>query len=893
MKKDCLSLTDCKRTKRNNIIFIVIFFLYIVNSSFAQENSHPEIVLVAAVPRNFPPQYSVDENGEAVGFAIDAMDHIASMTGIKINYVIAETWTEVDQMLRTGEADLIPNLGITDARKKYFFFTSPIEVFPLTIFVLKKNRSIKGIQDLTGRKIAVVQYNVGVSLLENRNNIELIIFNTPVEALFELLSEEIDALIYPGPVLMKVAQDIDVENRIKSVGEPLLVVKRGIAVRQDNKELLNVLDSAVDNFIGTSAYKEIYNKWYGSPPLFWNVTRVAIFMGSLFFLILIAMTVWRYQGLRKLNRTLTQTIEMQKQAENELRKSEKQLKQQLHWMNVLNSVSNSIAQKNSLDSLFYVVIKHLQTSFSFAFAQISIYDDDSKYAIIKFVSSKGRAFASRLGIKEGAKILTDQLGLIDDLPQNKVSILNLKQINTASLLDEHSMLVNDLIKKGLNSVAIIPLAVRSVRFGIISMFFKQLVTFNEYQTSYLNGLGEQVFLAAQNRRLYEELEQSYDELKRTQKTVMEQERLNAMGQMASGIAHDINNTIAPICLYTEAMLESEPELSERAIRFLKTIQNATQDIEKTTSRMREFYRKHEDEIAVSSVDIKELFSQVIELTRPRWQDMPNKKGVVIQLRTELPEDLPQLMGVESDVREALVNLIFNAVDAMPEGGIIALKGQMIDPYILLEVEDTGIGMDEEMKQKCLEPFFTSKGEKGTGLGLAAVYGMTLRHDGKIEIESELGKGTSFRLFFPIKESGIKVSEPEKSAISLPSLRILCIDDDETIRNTLEEILQMDGHNVMTAGSGEEGLVIFRRQQEIKKDFDIVITDLGMPYMDGEQVAKAIKHEAPSCPVILLSGWGNFMISNGEKPIDVDWVMGKPPKLSNLRTALMTLLQKDA
>jgi signal transduction histidine kinase/ABC-type amino acid transport substrate-binding protein/ActR/RegA family two-component response regulator len=892
MKKDSLSLTECKRTKRNNITFIVVFFLYIINSSFAQENSHSEIVLVAAVPRNFPPQYSVDEEGEAVGFAIDAMDHIASMTGIKINYIIAETWTETDQMLRTGEADLIPNLGITDERNKYFSFTSPIEVFPITIFVLKKNRSIKGIQDLAGRKVAAVQYNVGISLLENRNNIELIIFNTPVEALFELLSEEIDALVYPGPVLMKVAQDIDVDNRIKSVGEPLLVVKRGIAVRQANKELLNILDSAVDNFIGTSAYKEIYNKWYGSPPSFWNVTKVAIFMGSLFFLILIAMTVWRYQGLSKLNRVLTQTIEKQKQAEDELRKSEKQLKQQLHWMNILNSVSSSIAQKNSLDSLFYVVIKHLQTSFSFAFAQISIDNDDSKYALVKFVSSKGRAFASRLGIKEGTKILTDQLGLIENLPQNKVSVLNLKQINTASLLDEHSMLMNNLTKKGLISVAIIPLAVRSVRFGIIGMFFKQPVTFNEYQTSFLNGLGEQVALAAQNRKLYKELEQSYNELKQTQKTVMEQERLNAMGQMASGIAHDINNTLAPITLYTDALLESEPALSDRAKRFLQTIQNATQDIGKTTSRMQEFYRKHENGIAMSPLDITGLFSQVIELTKPRWEDMPNKKGLVIQIRTELPEDLPQLMGVESDVREALVNLIFNAVDAMPEGGIITLKGQRIDPYILLDIEDTGIGMDEEMKQRCLEPFFTSKGEKGTGLGLAAVYGMIQRHGGKIEIESELGKRTSIQLFFPIKEAAMNASEPEESAISLPSLRILCIDDDETICNTLEEILQMDGHSVVTAGSGEEGLAIFRSQQEGKKTFDIVITDLGMPYMDGEQVAQAIKHDSPSCPVILLSGWGNFMISNGEKPKDVDWVMGKPPKLSNLRTALMALLQKD-
>lgn len=182
-------------------------------------------------------------------------------------------------------------------------------------------------------------------------------------------------------------------------------------------------------------------------------------------------------------------------------------------------------------------------------------------------------------------------------------------------------------------------------------------------------MAENLALAVQNRQLYHSLEKSFLELQKTQKTLMEQERIMAMGRMASGIAHDINNTLAPITLYTEALLEGEPGLSDRAKRFLNTIHEAARDIEGTTLRLRQFYRKtEEDEARRQIIDFPLMVEQLVELTHPRWRDIPQCNGITIKMETHVEADLPPFEGIESELREALINLVFNAVDALPEGG---------------------------------------------------------------------------------------------------------------------------------------------------------------------------------------------------------------------------------
>ncbi|HLA82549.1 MAG TPA: ATP-binding protein, partial [Thermoleophilia bacterium] len=354
---------------------------------------------------------------------------------------------------------------------------------------------------------------------------------------------------------------------------------------------------------------------------------------------------------------------------------------------------------------------------------------------------------------------------------------------------------------------------------------------------------------------------------------------------------------SPVVGYSELLLEKEPNLSERARRILNSIRTAGTDIANIITRMREFYRKREDVEILAPVDLNRAVEQVIELTRPRWRDIPQESGVVIQIETNLHSALPPIMGVESELRQALTNLVLNAVDAMPEGGTMTIRtdvwvrpyggnGKIPPTHVILEVIDTGIGMDEETRRRCLEPFYSTKGEQGTGLGLAMVFGIMQRHEGEIGIESELGKGTTMRLIFPIREPAqASAAAAPEAAAPISSLRILCIDDDPLLRDLLKEMLGSDGHTVEMADGGQKGLEAFRAARERREPFDVVITDIGMPYVDGREVAWTVKRQSPTTPVIILSGWGRQMKAEGELPAQADYVLSKPPRIHELRQVL--------
>jgi CheY-like chemotaxis protein/two-component sensor histidine kinase len=303
------------------------------------------------------------------------------------------------------------------------------------------------------------------------------------------------------------------------------------------------------------------------------------------------------------------------------------------------------------------------------------------------------------------------------------------------------------------------------------------------------------------------------------------------------------------------------------------------------------------------VDVNQLVQQVIDLTRPRWRDVSQQRGVSVDIDLALDPRLPAVIGTESELREALTNLIFNAVDAMPQGGLITLRtragawgaartGRGVSTHVVLEVTDTGMGMDEETRKRCLEPFFSTKGQRGTGLGLAMVYGVVQRHEGSIEIESVPGKGTTFRLILPVRElSRHEVVDGGGAAPAMAPLRVLFVDDEPLLRELLKEVLETDGHDVSVADGGQVALDIFRAAQREGRPFDAVITDLGMPHLDGRRLAQILKSESPATPVIMMTGWGTLMREDGDKPANVDGMLNKPPKIRELQETLRQLAPK--
>jgi signal transduction histidine kinase/ActR/RegA family two-component response regulator len=454
-----------------------------------------------------------------------------------------------------------------------------------------------------------------------------------------------------------------------------------------------------------------------------------------------------------------------------------------------------------------------------------------------------------------------------------------------------------LTRGGLRALVLTPLLSESRVFGMLLVARVEPRSFGSGECEFLRQLSAHVALATQQAELHGALQQAYDDLRQSQQTLMQQERLRALGEMASGIAHDINNAISPAALYVESLREREPGLSERGRSQLETIGRAIEDVAATVARMREFYRPREPQLELRPVQLNPLVQQVLELTRARWSDLPLQGGTVIRLRTELAPDVPAVLGVDNEIREALINLLFNAIDAMPDGGVLTLRTCGVDGHgvsavmpsrcAVIEVADSGVGMDEGTRRRCLEPFFTTKGERGTGLGLAMVYGVAQRHGADIEIDSAVGQGTTVRLIFPVATDTGTVATPIAGAHApTVRLRILIVDDDPLLLRSLRDTLELDGHDVIAATGGQAGIETFEAAATQREDaFDVVFTDLGMPHVDGRKVAAAVKATADPPPVILLTGWGRRLVADGEMPMHVDQVLSKPPRLIELRAAL--------
>jgi PAS domain S-box-containing protein len=384
------------------------------------------------------------------------------------------------------------------------------------------------------------------------------------------------------------------------------------------------------------------------------------------------------------------------------------------------------------------------------------------------------------------------------------------------------------------------------------------------------------------REANKRLEDALQELQTAQQSVVQQERLRALGAMAGGIAHDFNNALAAILGFTELLLY-RPELLDdkaKAKQYLEMMNTAAKDAGNVVNRLREFYRHREQGEVFTAVDLNRLVQEAISLTQPKWKAQAEARSITIRTETELQE-IPPVAGNAADLREVLTNLIFNAVDAMPHGGVITIRTHSRDACVSLEVADTGTGMTEEVHRRCLEPFFTTKGDGGTGLGLSMVYGIIQRHEGTIDIQTQLNKGTTFILALPAygrPQAPVKTAVPAPTP--LPSKRVLLVDDEEVVRKVLNEYLIHDGHVVELAANGKDGLDKFRHGR-----FDVVILDRAMPDMSGDQVGAAIKHSSPNVPVIMLTGFGSMMEAADEKPVGVDFVVNKPVTIDTLRKAI--------
>jgi signal transduction histidine kinase len=374
-----------------------------------------------------------------------------------------------------------------------------------------------------------------------------------------------------------------------------------------------------------------------------------------------------------------------------------------------------------------------------------------------------------------------------------------------------------------------------------------------------------------------ETEDTLTRLAATQDQLLQRERLRAMGRMASGIAHDFNNTLSPIVGFTELLLRQPGLPPETVHSYLQVIATAAHDAASLVRRIRELNRERGESDAEGPVDLSACIQDAVALTRPRWRDAALESGIDIRVAIDAPA-APVIRGDAEAIREMLTNLIVNAVEAMPQGGTITLRAHPVDAEAVIEVLDTGIGMSEDVRQRCLEPFFSTKGRRGIGLGLSLVYATLERHGGSVRVESEPGRGSRFIVRLPIPRPASADGAADDAAAQ--PLHVLLVEDDPLARISLMAQLSSQGHRVAAATNGVEGLARFSADR-----FDLVVTDRAMPGMGGDELAASIASSAPGTPIIMLTGFGDLMDARGERPAGVGAVVSKPVTLDTLAQAI--------
>jgi len=359
------------------------------------------------------------------------------------------------------------------------------------------------------------------------------------------------------------------------------------------------------------------------------------------------------------------------------------------------------------------------------------------------------------------------------------------------------------------------------------------------------------------------------------------EKMHALRNMASGVGQLFNNVLAGILGRTQLLLlKAQREKAKDLTTSLAEIEHATRVGIQALARIQEFSRERPSE-SFGRIDLNDVVQQAIEQTRPKWRDEPAAKGIRIELITHLGSHAP-ILGVGEELREAVVQVITNAVQAMPLGGSITVRTGIEGGSGFISVSDTGVGMSESVRRRAFEPFFSAREEMSLGLGLSIVYGIVARHGGEATIESESRKGTTVTLRIPVaSETGLTQGD-----VGDQDRELLVVDDDETVRTVLVELLRDAGYRVRVAASGLEGIARIREQATA---FDLAAIDLSLPDIPGWDVVEAVKKAETTTPVILMCGFDWARATSRAKELGVDFVIPKPFDLPDFLNSVRGLL----
>ncbi|MCU7836656.1 MAG: transporter substrate-binding domain-containing protein [gamma proteobacterium symbiont of Taylorina sp.] len=797
-------------------LFIVLFSLLLLSlltaPSFAAKdiNSNPNSnELIAGIPSEFPPYY-LDEKGNYTGLAIDLFNEISSLAGINFTYVNKGSWLDVFQSMNDKNIDLIPNLGISAKRLKLYDFTQPIETFPISIFVRESSTKITNNLELAGHKVAMVKKNAAVPIMQSRTDFELLIYDNPRDALFALLSSEVDAFIFPKPVLLSLAQSIGVENQIKVVGETVLEVKRAIAIQKGNPELLKKLNLAIKQFIASPKYQQIYAKWHKSPKPYWTNMRVFLLTLGLFILFLVISITWRYFSLIKINKKLLSTLIQKNQAENHLRNSEARLK------TLINTLPDLIWLKDH-DGIYLACNQKFEAFYGHKEVDIigkSDYDFVSK-ELADFFRKNDKA-AEELG---KARINEEQITFASDGHEEWIETIKAPMYEVNGDYIGVLGIGRDITKRkeDIHEIAILKermeLALLGSNGGLwdwdlisneiyFSPQWKKLLGYsdnefaNEFsnwetqvypddlenaiadiqaningQTDYYENThrikhkdGHWVWILDRGKTLYDdegkairmtgthtdisELKELQQELLDKEEIMLSQSRHAAMGEMIGMIAHQWRQPITVIAMGANNMLvDIELDaISESSVKLYA--QSILKQTEHLSQTIEDFRNFFRPNKPMDEVSLEEVMDEAEKIIGKTLEH----NNITLSIKYGNGH---KVNTYSRELLQVYINLLNNAKEALLEH---CLKERRIDimfsdntDSVITTICDNGGGIDDAIILKIFEPYFTTKAvSSGTGLGLYMSKTIVEKHlQGTMTVENTK-HGVCFTILIPFQ-----------------------------------------------------------------------------------------------------------------------------------------------
>jgi PAS domain S-box-containing protein len=924
------------------IVLLGVLVLLGVGGAAAENGRFVRDVVRVGVLGNWPPQYQLDGNGRPAGFAIDVLERIADVANLEIDYKVMDSWEQLSDALRRHRIDLIPNLGISRERKQWAAFTSPVETFPVVIFIRRSTLDIQGAGDLTHRVVGTVQFNVGTRLMKQRDDIELRVFRSIEEAFFELLAGQVDALVYPKPVMMKLTLAAGLEEHITSAGEPLLEVKRAIAVRKDDHELLRRLEPAVLAFVHSTAYLSLYANWFGHSRPFWTPKRIVMLMTTLIVISTIAGVIWHNLRTTAINRRLRQSIHECNRTEEALRASEEKYRLIVEYQNDLILklapdgrilfVSPSVFELLgcSADTIIgtnLLSLVHPQDvdTVHLAMQGLPVAPYFCRYEVRCLTSRKWKWFFwSNKAILDPSGRLSEIIAVGRDTTQRKQAELRLKESEEKfRAIFEHA--ADSVVLLDALTLKIVDFnATAHQNLGYTRDYFKQqsLTSLLVVEPPDTIASTLKILLRADRRpveamlktksgriRYYRIKQQpvtisdhhyslgiwhDITDRKQFEDYLVHSQKTEAIGTLAGGVAHDFNNILSIIIGNTE--LAGEAISTDHPLH-----QNLT-------------------EIKTAGLRARDIVAQLLSLSRhEETRRSPIRPAQVIEeslqlLRVSIPATIeirkklsPQPMTVLSDatqIQQVLINLCNNAAHAMAAGGgVLTVSLDMVDldraaavehhlnagAYACMTVEDTGTGIEPANMDRIFDPYFTTKpAHLGTGMGLAMVHGIVTKYGGSVTVDSRLGRGSRFSVFLPLSEAVAAVESRSREESLSGRGRLLLIDDEPSILRLGTQYLSQLGYDVMTADCSERALALFRSAPH---RFDLIVTDMSMPKISGDVLIKEIFDIDPRMPVIVCSGHSNAFVREKMQPLGVDGFVEKPYHMRTLARAIKQTLEK--